>query len=98
MIDTRCLICQHYQQSRLWLSDAFGTRGQLPDDPVCRACPIKTTMLEEVGAVTLKGLTQPVVAYNVPLYNHPTALRVIEGGNRNDADALGLRGVRANDR
>jgi class 3 adenylate cyclase len=25
----------------------------------------KTTMLEEIGALTLKGLTQPVVAFNV---------------------------------
>jgi adenylate cyclase len=34
---------------------------------------------EQVGAVALKGLTQPVVAYNVPLATPPT-LRVIEGG------------------
>jgi hypothetical protein len=27
----------------------------------------RTTPLEEVGELTLKGLTQPVVAYNVPL-------------------------------
>ena len=27
----------------------------------------ETITLEEVGALTLKGLTQPVVAYNVPL-------------------------------
>src|SRR5215468_6838479 len=26
-----------------------------------------STTLEEIGALTLKGLTQPVVAYNVPL-------------------------------
>jgi hypothetical protein len=36
--------------------------------------------LEEVGALTLKGLTQPVVAYNVPLVPIQPALRVIEGG------------------
>jgi adenylate cyclase len=33
---------------------------------------------EEIGALTLKGLTQPVVAYNVSLA--APALRVIEGG------------------
>jgi GAF domain-containing protein len=39
-----------------------------------------TVTLEEIGALTLKGLTQPVIAFNVPLAaNHP-ALRVIEGG------------------
>jgi class 3 adenylate cyclase len=36
--------------------------------------------LEEVGSLTLKGLTQPVVAYNVPLAATQPALRVIEGG------------------
>jgi class 3 adenylate cyclase len=40
----------------------------------------ETTPLEEVGEVTLKGLTQPVVAYNVPLAATQPALRVIEGG------------------
>jgi len=40
----------------------------------------ETTPLEEVGELTLKGLTQPVVAYNVPLAASPPALRVIEGG------------------
>ena len=40
----------------------------------------ETTTLEEVGALTLKGLTQPVVAYNVPLAATQPALRVIEGG------------------
>jgi adenylate cyclase len=34
----------------------------------------------QVGAVALKGLTQPVVAYNVPLVGSQAALRVIEGG------------------
>ena len=42
-----------------------------------------TTPLEEVGELTLKGLTQPVVAYNVPLAGGQTALRVIEGGTPN---------------
>jgi adenylate cyclase len=35
---------------------------------------------EQVGALTLKGLTQPVVAYNVLLEGGPAAFRVIEGG------------------
>jgi adenylate cyclase len=40
----------------------------------------ETTPLEEVGEISLKGLTQPVVAYNVPLAVTQPALRVIEGG------------------
>jgi adenylate cyclase len=40
----------------------------------------ESTPLEEVGELTLKGLTQPVVAYNVPLAPIQPALRVIEGG------------------
>jgi adenylate cyclase len=36
---------------------------------------------EKVGALALKGLTQPVVAYNVPLTVSQPALRVIHGGN-----------------
>jgi class 3 adenylate cyclase len=40
----------------------------------------ETTPLEEVGELTLKGLTQPVMAYNVPLQAAQPALRVIEGG------------------
>jgi adenylate cyclase len=35
---------------------------------------------EQVGALALKGLTQPVVAYNVPLAATQRALHVIEGG------------------
>jgi class 3 adenylate cyclase len=35
---------------------------------------------EQLGPVALKGLTQPVVAYNVPLSAIQPALRVIEGG------------------
>ena len=35
---------------------------------------------EQVGALALKGLTQPVMAYNVPLAASQPALRVIEGG------------------
>jgi adenylate cyclase len=37
---------------------------------------------EQVGALALKGLTQPVVAYNVPLAASQPALRVIDGGSR----------------
>jgi len=36
--------------------------------------------IEEIGALSLKGLTQPVVAYNVPLAATQPALRVIVGG------------------
>jgi adenylate cyclase len=35
---------------------------------------------EPVGALALKGLTQPVVAYNVPLVDNQAGFRVIEGG------------------
>jgi GAF domain-containing protein len=38
---------------------------------------------EQVGALALKGLTQPVVAYNVPLVGGQAALRVLEGGAPN---------------
>jgi hypothetical protein len=34
---------------------------------------------EQVGALALKGLTQPVVAHNVPLVGSQAAFRVIEG-------------------
>src|SRR5262245_13732329 len=36
---------------------------------------------EQVGALALKGLTQPVVAYNVPLSATQPALHVIDGGS-----------------
>jgi adenylate cyclase len=36
-------------------------------------------VLEEFGALSLKGLTQPAVAYNVPLAAAQPALHVIEG-------------------
>jgi len=39
-----------------------------------------TATLEEIGPLALKGLTQPVVAYNVPFVVPQPALRVIEGG------------------
>jgi GAF domain-containing protein len=35
---------------------------------------------EQLGPIALKGLTQPVVAYNVPVAATQPALRVIEGG------------------
>jgi class 3 adenylate cyclase/putative methionine-R-sulfoxide reductase with GAF domain len=35
---------------------------------------------EQLGPLALKGLTQPVVAYNVPLAAIQPALRIIEGG------------------
>jgi adenylate cyclase len=45
------------------------------------AVGVEATMpLEEVGELTLKGLTQPVVAFNVALVATEPALRVIEGG------------------
>jgi adenylate cyclase len=34
---------------------------------------------EQFGAFVLKGLTQPVVAYNVPITASQPALRVIDG-------------------
>src|SRR5215211_7416257 len=40
----------------------------------------EATALEEVGELNLKGLTQPVVAFNVPLAATQPALRVIDGG------------------
>ena len=43
----------------------------------------ETTPLEELGELILKGLTQPVVAYNVPLVSSQAASRVIEGGAPN---------------
>jgi adenylate cyclase len=39
-----------------------------------------TIVTEQVGALALKGLTQPIVAYNVPLAASQPALRMIEGG------------------
>jgi adenylate cyclase len=40
----------------------------------------ETIPVEEVGELALRGLTQPVVAFNVPLAAGHPALRVIEGG------------------
>jgi len=40
----------------------------------------KVIALEDLGSLALKGLTQPVSAFNVPLAATPPAFRVIEGG------------------
>jgi len=40
----------------------------------------KVIALEDLGSLALKGLTQPVSAFNVPLAATPPALRVLEGG------------------
>jgi adenylate cyclase len=40
----------------------------------------KVVALEDLGSLALKGLTQPVSAFNVPLASAPPDLRVIEGG------------------
>jgi class 3 adenylate cyclase len=40
----------------------------------------KLIAVEDLGSLALKGLTQPVSAFNVPLAANPPALRVIEGG------------------
>jgi len=45
------------------------------------AVAVEETMpVEKVGELALRGLTQPVVAYNLPLAAGHPALRVIEGG------------------
>ena len=36
--------------------------------------------IEDIGSLALKGLMQPVAAFNVPLAASLPALRVIEGG------------------
>jgi len=43
-----------------------------------------SVVTEQVGPLALKGLTQPVVAYNVPLVGSQAAFRVIEGGAPSD--------------
>jgi hypothetical protein len=40
----------------------------------------KAVPLEDLGSLALKGLSQPVSAFNVPLAATQPALRVIEGG------------------
>ena len=41
-----------------------------------------SVVTEQVGALALKGLTQPVVAYNVSLAATQPPFRVIEGGSQ----------------
>jgi class 3 adenylate cyclase len=44
----------------------------------------KAVSLEDLGSVTLKGLSQPVSAFNVPLTASQPALRIVEGGPPSD--------------
>jgi len=44
----------------------------------------KAVPLEDLGSLALKGLSQPVSAFNVPFTTSPPALRVIEGGPPSD--------------
>jgi adenylate cyclase len=39
-----------------------------------------SVVTEQLGALAIKGLSQPVLAYNVPLAASQPSLRVIEGG------------------
>jgi len=39
---------------------------------------------EQIGALALKGLTHPVVVYNLAVAASQPALRVIEGGTPSD--------------
>jgi class 3 adenylate cyclase len=39
-----------------------------------------SVVTEQIGALALKGLTQPVIAFHVPVAASQPALRVIEGG------------------
>jgi class 3 adenylate cyclase len=54
--------------------------GQILVDQRVAVAVEEMLALEEVGMLNLKGLTQPVVAYNVRLATSQPALRVIEGG------------------
>jgi adenylate cyclase len=44
----------------------------------------KAVALEDLGSLTLKGLSQPVSAFNVPLTASQPALRIVEGGPPSD--------------
>ena len=70
-------------------SKLFGLNRRASPRPYLRApggaippgdSPDGSVVTEHVGALALKGLTQPAVAYNVPLAATQQALRVIEGG------------------
>ena len=54
--------------------------GQILVDQRVAVAVEEMMALEEVGTLNLKGLTQPVVAFNVPPAATQRALRVIEGG------------------
>jgi class 3 adenylate cyclase len=53
--------------------------GQILLSQRVNAALVGSIATEQVGALALKGLTQPVVAYNVPLAASQPTLRVIEG-------------------
>jgi class 3 adenylate cyclase len=61
-------LCAEAKDGQILLSQRVnaGLRGSIPT--------------EQLGPLALKGLTQPVVAYNVPLGAVQLAFRVIEGG------------------
>ena len=59
---------------------AEATDGQILIGQRVAVAVEQTTTLEEIGSLTLKGLTQPVIAFNVPVSAIQPALRVIEGG------------------
>jgi class 3 adenylate cyclase len=44
----------------------------------------KADALEDLGSLTLKGLSQPASAFNVPLTASQPALRIVEGGPPSD--------------
>jgi hypothetical protein len=59
-----------------------GVYNIVDDDPlpVAEWLPAKAIPLEDLGSLALKGLSQPVSAFNVPFAVSQPALRVIEGG------------------
>ena len=58
----------------------LGGKGQILVAQRVAVAVEETTGLEDIGALALKGLTQPIVAHNVPLAASQPALRVIDGG------------------
>jgi adenylate cyclase len=54
--------------------------GQILLSQRVNAALMGSVVTEQVGALALKGLTQPTVAYNVPSAGSQAAFRVIEGG------------------
>ena len=63
-----CLLCAEAKDGQILISQRVAARL---DDNIT---------LEDIGSLTLKGLMQPVSAFNVPLAASQPALRVIEGG------------------